>query len=245
MLTFQYVFGSEEYNEFVGTQFDDVFGFFLNGKNVALIPGTNTPVSVNTVNKNINSQYYRDNDPTDFGGNPGPIMTALNGLTTVLTVEVNVTPGKVNHIKLGIEDTGDAIFDSDVFIAAGSFAAPKAPIPIGLRPFRYIYDQSTATYDGNVTVVNAGNAPLSGPLAIALDKLPPGVTLTNATGTTTKANGTPGLPTISLLQAGNLAPGAAVRAEIKLANVTPPEFLSTIFEGYLVDILSGKAAQGL
>ena len=48
-LFFSYVFGSEEYNEFVGS-FNDVFGFFVNGQNVALIPGTNTPVSINTIN---------------------------------------------------------------------------------------------------------------------------------------------------------------------------------------------------
>ena len=38
-ISFQYVFGSEEYNEFVNSEFNDVFAFFLNGKNIALIPG--------------------------------------------------------------------------------------------------------------------------------------------------------------------------------------------------------------
>ena len=44
-VSFQYVFGSEEYDEFVGSQFNDVFAFFLNGVNIAVLPGTSTPVA--------------------------------------------------------------------------------------------------------------------------------------------------------------------------------------------------------
>jgi hypothetical protein len=249
MLTFSYVFGSEEYNEFVGSQFDDVFGFFVNGKNVALIPGTNTPVSVNTVNLGVNSQFYRDNDPADFGGKPGPIPTALNGLTTTLTAQVFVNPGVINHIKLGIEDTGDGVFDSDVFIEAGSFAAPKAPVPIGFKPFRYVFQAATATtpatYNGNVTVINLGNATLAGPLAIALANLPATVTFFNASGTTGGTNGAPVLPALGVPGTPALNPGQITRVFIQLTNPPPPTFLSTFFEGYLVDVLSGTAAQGL
>jgi len=36
-ISFQYVFGSEEYSEFVGTPFNDTFAFLLNGHNIALI----------------------------------------------------------------------------------------------------------------------------------------------------------------------------------------------------------------
>ena len=52
---FSYVFGSEEYNEFVGSSFNDAFLFLVNGTNFALIPGTNTPVEINTVNLGSNS----------------------------------------------------------------------------------------------------------------------------------------------------------------------------------------------
>src|SRR4029079_5475703 len=53
---FNYVFASEEYNEYVGLGYHDVFGFFLSGpgivgqQDIALVPGTNTPCSIDSIN---------------------------------------------------------------------------------------------------------------------------------------------------------------------------------------------------
>ncbi|MBK6611902.1 MAG: choice-of-anchor L domain-containing protein [Sphingobacteriales bacterium] len=65
-LSFNYVFGSEEYLEYVGSSFNDVFAFFIEGpgvpfQNIALIPGTTVPVSINNLNDASNSEYYVDN----------------------------------------------------------------------------------------------------------------------------------------------------------------------------------------
>jgi hypothetical protein len=126
-LHFNYVFGSEEYNEWVNSSYNDVFGFFLNGSNVALIPGTEIPVSINNVNNGnpygsggSNSAYYRNNDSSDGGGS---INTQMDGMTTVLTVEAAVNANETNHIKLAIADAGDYALDSWVIIQAGSFIA--------------------------------------------------------------------------------------------------------------------------
>jgi len=133
VVTFEYVFGSEEYNEFVNSDYNNVFGFFINGVNCALVPGTSTPVSINNVNGGnpygtgaSNPEYYRNNDLDDGGGT---INTGLDGLTVVLSVTANVNAGETNHIKLAIGDAGDAILDSDVFIKKASFISPPAPIP--------------------------------------------------------------------------------------------------------------------
>ncbi|MEO5570114.1 MAG: choice-of-anchor L domain-containing protein [Bacteroidia bacterium] len=54
---FNYIFASEEYNDYVGSTFNDVFGFFISGpgitgnQNIALIPGTLTPIAINNVNR--------------------------------------------------------------------------------------------------------------------------------------------------------------------------------------------------
>lgn len=120
LITFNYVFGSEEYNEYVGSSFNDVFGFFLNGVNVASIPGTSTAVSINNVNLGSNPSYYKNNDLGDGGGS---INTELDGLTVVLTITAPVNKGEGNTIKLAIADAGDTVLDSDVFIEAETFTS--------------------------------------------------------------------------------------------------------------------------
>ena len=123
---FNYVFGSEEYNEYVGSPFNDVFGFYLNEVNVATVPGTSTPVSINNINNGLNSSYYNDNAN---GTNP----FEYDGFTDVLAVSMTgLTPGKLYNLTLSIADAGDYILDSGVFLQASSFSDtpnPVAPVP--------------------------------------------------------------------------------------------------------------------
>jgi hypothetical protein len=125
VIQISYVFGSEEYSDYVN-KFNDVFGFFVNGQNCALVPGTDEPVSVDSINNGSdaqggdtpphNVQYFRDNV------RPSPsIDSQLDGLTTVLTCTAQVKAGQVNHMKLAIADTSDDKLDSAVFLGAGSF----------------------------------------------------------------------------------------------------------------------------
>ncbi|MFP7297968.1 choice-of-anchor L domain-containing protein [Neobacillus niacini] len=114
-IKFQYVFSSDEYTEYAGTAYNDVFGFFVNGKNVAVIPGTQTPVSINNVNHYSYSEYFINNMD-------GHVNSEMDGLTTVLPIEATVNKNQVNHIKLAIADVGDSSYDSNVFIKAGSFS---------------------------------------------------------------------------------------------------------------------------
>ena len=120
-IAFQYVFASEEYNEWVG-EYNDVFAFYLNNRNIAVVPGTSTPVAINNVNKTANSSYFRNNDFEDFPGVPTPFRTQFDGLTRVFVAAADVTPGSVHHIKLVIADTRDEILDSAVYLKGGSFA---------------------------------------------------------------------------------------------------------------------------
>ncbi|HST32174.1 MAG TPA: choice-of-anchor L domain-containing protein [Solirubrobacteraceae bacterium] len=125
---FSYVFSSEEYSDYSNTPFNDVFGFFVNGSNCALVPGGSEPVSVNTIN-NGNDQEGGDatpHHPEIFRDNvrPGPsIATQMDGLTSVLTCNATVTPGQPSHMKLAISDASDPVFDSAVFIEANSLVS--------------------------------------------------------------------------------------------------------------------------
>jgi gliding motility-associated-like protein len=125
---FRYVFGSEEYNEWVGSTFNDVFGFFISGPNpaggsytnynMARIPGTALPVTIDNVNSGSYSSYYVNNEVLN-----GQTIV-YDGFTVVLTAWTRVTPCQTYHIKLAIGDAGDASFDSGVFLEANSFSSP-------------------------------------------------------------------------------------------------------------------------
>jgi PKD repeat protein len=126
-MNFQYVFGSEEYPEWVGTSFNDVFGFLISGmgaiNNIALVPGANIPVSINNVNGTDNSQYFTDNET---GGNAD---IAFDGMTTPLQAAFAAVSGNTYHVKIGVTDIGDAIFDSGVFIGIESLCGDSLLTP--------------------------------------------------------------------------------------------------------------------
>ncbi len=153
-ISFRYRFASNEYNEFVCSSFNDVFGFFISGpgivgnKNVALIPNTNLPVSINRVNLGVaggsfqastcvtacgtnaiwqqNKVYFQNNDLGTASIPPAdPALVNLfkfDGLTTTLTAQLkNLQCGQSYHIKLAICDASDGSLDSGVLIEGGSF----------------------------------------------------------------------------------------------------------------------------
>ena len=130
-LFFNYVFASEEYNEYVNSQYNDVFGFFLDGVNIALIPLTTTPVAINNVNSGVNSAFYNDNDPSN--GTPTPYNLQYDGFTTVFQAKALGLAAGNHTIKLAISDRGDSILDSGVFIQGGSFSDTPLP-PTGDVP---------------------------------------------------------------------------------------------------------------
>jgi hypothetical protein len=121
-LAINYVFASEEYEEYVGTKFNDVFAFFVNGVNCALTPGTNNPITINTVNQNLNSLFYIPNEPATYD-------TEFDGFTVVLTCRATVNPGVPNTLRLAIADASDGIFDSGVFLQANGVSSnPIGPL---------------------------------------------------------------------------------------------------------------------
>lgn len=129
---FRYVFGSEEYLEWVNASFNDAFAFFISGpgiagqQNIAIVPGTvSTPVSIDNVNSTANSMYYVNNG-TGFTApqNTNNFYIQYDGLTTVLTAKrKNLQPCQTYHMRLMIADAGDGIYDSGVFLAENSLTS--------------------------------------------------------------------------------------------------------------------------
>jgi len=142
-LQLRYVFGSEEYDEYVCSIKNDIVGIFLSGPgiagphsnggiNIATLPATGLPVCVNTVNLGVpgsngeglcwaypnwqmDTVHYVDNF---FGPN-----CALDGYTEVLTAKAAVVPGAVYQLKIAIADVHDGVYDSAVFLEEGSLTS--------------------------------------------------------------------------------------------------------------------------
>ncbi|MDE3127340.1 MAG: choice-of-anchor L domain-containing protein [Gemmatimonadota bacterium] len=132
-----YAFGSDEYSEFVNSGFNDAMAFYVNGVDCATVGGQ--PVSINAINNGYlnlgvgasNPQLFRDNAIADGA----PINTELDGLTRPLTCGAAVNKGVTNHLKLAIADANDGLFDSDVFIGAGTLTTtppPARPVPVAV-----------------------------------------------------------------------------------------------------------------
>lgn len=129
-LVFDYVFGSDEYPEFI-KDYHDVFGFFISGPgipgivNLALVPGTTDPVSVKNISKSANSQYFIENGS---GSTPfDNLFIQYDGYTKKLESKIAVVPCQMYRLKLAICDVKDDIYDAGIFIGGKSLRT-KAPV---------------------------------------------------------------------------------------------------------------------
>ena len=149
-LTFNYSFGSEEYNEFVCSAYNDVFGLFLSGPgisgpfadggiNLATVPDTDDiPVSIHTINNGTvgaSAGSSANCDALDpnwqdnaiyFVDNPtggDPNATQMDGFTVTLTAGAVLQCGETYTLRFAIADGSDGSFDSVVLLEAGSFSA--------------------------------------------------------------------------------------------------------------------------
>ncbi len=126
-IRFNYVFSSEEYPDYV-CQFNDAFAFLITGpgipgtKNIALIPNTTLPVTINYIN-NISGCNGNPFFPQYYVNNAGNPYLTHNGHTTVLTALERVIPCETYTLKLVIADAVDWAFDSGVFLEARSLSS--------------------------------------------------------------------------------------------------------------------------
>ena len=139
---FRYVFASDEYPEYIRSAYNDIFAFFVTGPNplggdyndtnIAIIPGTNLPVSIHNINPITNSQLYVDN----FGGSWGDpalwdtTQIEYDGFTTVLTAYVHVVPCSLYHMRISLSDVNDSSLDCGVFLEAGSLSAKSVEVTL-------------------------------------------------------------------------------------------------------------------
>jgi hypothetical protein len=112
--TFDFAYLSEEFPEFVGTQYNDVF--------TAELGGTNMTISGTEVIAPLNYAHDRFGNPISVNAVFGVTLTPNGGLPTydgeteVLQASTPVTPSTTIDLVLSVQDLGDSIYDSATFL---------------------------------------------------------------------------------------------------------------------------------
>jgi len=206
---FEYIFGSDEYPEYVNSQFNDVFAFFISGpgipggqQNMAIIPGTTQPVAINNVNNGTNNtgpctncNFYVNNGT----GNNAPFNQNIfyiqyDGFTTPLEAVSPVECGETYHLIISISDVGDAIWDSGIFLAANSLSSEQ-PVNVSYEltsdPFNDGQTMAQGCSGATITITRGGsniNDELVVPITLSGSAIP-GIDYTNLPNEVTFAPG--------------------------------------------------------
>lgn len=132
-LNIEFIYASEEYNEYVGSQFQDVFACLFKGaedtvyENIAKFQ-TADLITVNTINNGQNnsgpcqncSHYVYNGNGTDLPYSVNPYYIQFDGFTKAIKLKIPVEPLKIYSLIFVIADSGDAIYDSGVFLKKGA-----------------------------------------------------------------------------------------------------------------------------
>ncbi len=160
---FNYVFASEEYPEYVGSQYNDVFAFFISGPGIAGIQNMATlpsgqAVAINNVNNGptnsgpcMNCAYYVNNGiGTNAPFNNNQQYIQYDGFTKVLTAESEVQCGQTYHLIISIADAGDPVWDSGIFLEANSLSS-NTPVEMTYQLSQELFANSNQMAEGCVT----------------------------------------------------------------------------------------------
>lgn len=145
-------FASEEYNEING---QDVVAVLVDGVNVALVPGTASPINSSNINSATNSQLYYNNDPSD--GGKYLTQTSLDGFTAPLVLSALGLAAGPHTLKIVVADVGNQLTDSAVFIRTASVGTTVKPRTFGgMQAIFYggNSDQNTNRDQGQVLIQN-------------------------------------------------------------------------------------------
>jgi gliding motility-associated-like protein len=140
VVSFNFVFSSDEYLTYVNSVFNDVFGFFVSGpgitgpyaapagfpngsQNLALVPNSTLPITISTIHPGLNPQYYVSN--------AGGTTHVMNGFTTPIPITFDVQCGETYHFKFAVADCQDNYLSTAVFLQDDSFTSP--PVNVSLQ----------------------------------------------------------------------------------------------------------------
>ncbi len=165
-IQFKYFFASEEYPEYVKKNVNDVFIFLVtnlstkSSENIAILNGDkNIPITVDHINLETNSDYYIANAEYN------KIVTLdtknkielsktyqYDGFTKVLVAKAKVVPNVKYHLKLGISDVGDQLYDSAIFLEANSLKSTGKKLEEKKSPLLNLSESISIDYTINFKI---------------------------------------------------------------------------------------------
>ncbi|MEM1292829.1 MAG: choice-of-anchor L domain-containing protein, partial [Cyanobacteria bacterium P01_H01_bin.162] len=145
---FRFVFASEEFVEYGGSDFNDAFSIKLNGMNLARL-SDGAAANINNLVPNPFGGYHPDFVHNPVGEGPASSETPLDGYTQVLTFAGPVNPSAFNRLEVEVKDVGDGWKDTAVFLQAGTFGTSDQPQ--GSVSF---FPNESTLLEGNSSIVN-------------------------------------------------------------------------------------------
>jgi len=125
-ISFLGVFGSEEFPDFVGSQYVDGFGLYLNGQNIAGALASNAEAGESAQALNINHFDMSEN----IEGTELNAVIAPNG-NPLLRFDAAVEAGSTGNVfQIIISDTSDGALDSTAYLAAFGGEGSNEFIPV-------------------------------------------------------------------------------------------------------------------
>lgn len=177
-LTLDFVISSEEYPEFISSEYLDVVGIWVNGVQATVSVGDGN-VSVGNINGNTAANLYNDNTSDQFN-------TEMDGFTVTLSVVAPVNAGVPNTIKIGVADVSDTGYDTNLLIAGGSaqasLVAADDSVTVGLNGTKTLdVLANDSTTGGTMTITHINGT------AVSVGSM---ITLTSGQTVTLNADGT-------------------------------------------------------
>ncbi|MFN5984115.1 MAG: choice-of-anchor L domain-containing protein [Fluviicola sp.] len=184
---FKYVFGSEEYPEYVGTGFNDVFAFFISGPGIAGLQNiarlhSGQAVTINNVNNGnptngtgaSNPAFFVENgNGTNSPYNSSNTFIQYDGFTKPMQAVSRVQCGETYHLIIAIADVNDGIFDSGIFLEANSLQS-DTPVELDYALSFDAYNDGVSMAEGCVSTTvtltrpsNAASGSLNVPITTA------------------------------------------------------------------------------
>ena len=240
-MSFDFIFAAEEYGTFQCT-FTDAFAFLLtdsagNTTNLAIVPGTDDPISVLTVRddqyngscESVNEEWFANYYGP--GGLP-PLTSPTNfiGHTEVMTASATVIPNEVYTIKLVVADDGDTIYDSAVFIDGGSFDIGQLDLGEDI-----LVSSGNALCEGQEIVLDAGALPNNSTIEWFMD----GALIEGETGVTLAVTETAFYSAIITVDNTDCAYGDDILVEFFQSPVISPDeddIIKCANEGYTLEV---------